>query len=334
MTQDKSRRFSKASLFFLLWLLIIPIMVLSSCGGENQITPTPFTTTITTTPCPTKISRINYQTDYSPILVYILVEGTETYRDSITRTFQITGESLKSEVEPGDRVIMSFMEDADRDKARILDEEVVYVDFPQYAYSPLIQPTLPTNVALSTAEGSFKNFIQTTAVKATDEAYNALLTKTANEHYCAQIEEETTNKDYYQEWNKNRQESIDQFIKNYNQITTNVDLKELPDTTHTIRALAQASDLFEYYCNMSNFKRCYLLVFSNLTSIITNSPDIDQVNLNGVEVLIPLQECTFLADCSETVEKWTAYFKAAGASSVTFISKGDETEFINNEIER
>ena len=58
------------------------------------------------------------------------------------------------------------------------------------------------------------------------------------------------------------------------------------------------------------------------------------MNLDGIKVLTVLEQCVFLSDCSGTVERWTQYLQAAGASSVTFIPKGDAVEFISDYITR
>jgi hypothetical protein len=334
MTNGNRRLFTKsARMPFLLCGMILSLLMLSSCGGETTIPAPTATGTITPTPCPTNISRPAYPAEPPPILIYVLVEGTERYAPLLTPTFDILADVLEAKVEPGDKLIVSFME-YERDVATILHSNVEAVDFPSYAYSPLSIPTVPTYTPVPTNEGSLGSFAKTPTVVAAQTQYSEVMTKVANEQYCSQVEEEAQNKSYFEEWSKNRTESIEQFMANYSHVVTELDLTDLPVNTNPIRALGQSTGLFDLFCDSGAYQKCYLIVFSNLISITTTSPTDDNVNLDGINVIPVLQECTYLSDCSRTIERWTAYFTAAGASSVTFIPKGNESESIISQIAR
>lgn len=314
--------------------LLLSLLLLSSCDGEATVTPTLVEATSTATPCPTNIARKTYVTHYSPVFIYILVEGTKNYKDFVGPALGIVNDMLKARVEPKDKVIVSFMEYLEREQGRIFKGDVEAVAIPQYVYSPLVEPTLPTSIPLPTPEGSLQKFIQTTAVKATETAYSALETQVANNHYCIQVQEEQQNTDYFEDWQKRRQAAIDQFLKNYSNSVAEVKLNNLPETTNPIRALAQASPIFDLYCDSKAYNDCYVIIFSDMTSITTDSPAVDGVNLDGIKVLTVLQRCIYLSDCADTVDRWTQYLRAAGAVSVTFVPKGDEVEFLTNYITR
>lgn len=331
--KKQMKHHTSVSMLSLLFFTIASLLVLSSCG-EREDTPTPIPVVSSNTPCPTNIPRTRHQSEYSPMLIYVLVEGTENYGELITHSFDIMAEVLKVKVEPKDKLLVSLMEYVDIDRTRLFNGEVANVEIPLYVYSPLVQPTLPTSAPLPTTEGSFGNIVQTTAVRVTETAYSGLLTQVADKHNCGQVKEEAQNEILFEEWNDSRQQAINQFLNDYSEAVSKVDLSNLPEITNPIRALSQASELFNLFQNSGIYKKSYLVIFSNLGSVISNPPALDGVDLQGINVFVTLQECTFLSDCSATVSRWDAYFKEAGASTVTFIEMGDEKDVLILRMER
>lgn len=317
----------------LLIFMIVSFLILSSCGDRKD-PPTPVVVLNSNTPCPTYIPRKNFQSEYSPMLVYVLVEGTENYGELITHSFDIMEEVLKTKVQPKDKLLVSFMEYIDIERTRLFNGEVANVEIPPYVYSPLVQPTLPTSVPLPTKAGSFGNIVQTTAVRVTETVYSSLLTQVADKHNCGQIIEEKENQLLFDKWNSDRLQAINQFLNDYSESVSKVDLSDLPETTNPFRALSQASEIFNLFRDSGKFKNSYLIIFSNLGSVISNSPIADGIDLRGINVLVVLQKCTFLSDCSGKVGKWETYFMDAGASAVTFVPKGDEKEVLILHLER
>lgn len=327
-TSHKAQKRNPHFISFITLLILIQL----SCGTSSNNSTT--IAIVTSTTCPTNIPRTNYQSEYSPILIYTLVEGTENYREHIVYSFEILHEVLQNKIQPNDKVLVSFMEYADVELARIFNEEVANVEIPSYTYFPFVQPTIPIITPLPTTEGSFGQIVQTTEVFVTETAYSSLLTQAANDYNCSQIIEENQNRDLYKNWETNRQDAVNEFLNNYSSSIENIDLDNLSEITNPIRAMSQASEIFDLYRNPDTYKKDYLIIFSNLGAVISSPPSGDNINLEGVTVFVTLQECIFLSDCSGTVNRWDTYLKEAGATSVTFIHKGNELDTLLSGIER
>lgn len=335
MTDNDRRKVKTAITSLLLFCLVVIFpVVLSSCDNEvNESAPT-LMPTITQTPCATDIPRTSYPEARSPIFLNVLVEGTESYSDYLGPTFDIVQNVLEARVEPGDKIMVSFMEYLDRANATVFSSDVQSVEAPQYSYSPLNIQSRPTNIPIPTGENTFSTFSKTPEAAATATQYSILLDQDINKGYCAQYEEETQNKEQFDDWSKERQVVIDAFMTDYVTTIEDLELRNLPTTTKTVQTLANSSEIFDLFCDTAEYKDCYLIIFSNLTAVVGNDPAVDRVDLRGVNVLVVLPRCAFLLDCSHTVDKWDAYLSNAGASSVVFIPTGDEAGFLISQIER
>jgi hypothetical protein len=314
---------------------VLLVTAITGCNGsdpavENSSPPTP-------TFCPTKVAVPVQEPNMSPMLLVVLVEGTPSYSESANRSLKILSGVLPNVMEPGDWLIMAWMERSTLNKAVFVNEKVRLIPLPSFpAPPPTPLRTVPTITPKSTPQTRLGIIVATRNAEMTSEALNAISTQTTNDYFCEVQKWYDQKQRLSKEWERKKENAIRDFVAKVNRKIEETNPGELPETTRVFETLSLVSKVFEAECSQDKYSNCVLLIFSDMYEWRKLRPDDVMVDLKNVDVFIVLLDCTFLyqSNCARRVEYWTPHLDAYQARNVSFTTGENIEDFLIESLRR
>jgi len=302
---------------------VLVFVVLVSCTF-TPIDPPPFTVCSPITPA------ISWKDASQPRLLYVIVEGNPAYQTDVKSSFTVLSHILPQISEPGDRLIMAWMEQDTLDKAVFIDVAANPISTPAFPPFPSTQEPTFTPVITSTPaitptmpQSTIGRLAATKNAAGTQAAMEATTTWTMNEYYCSVDEA-------LHAWEKLRQDSKDDFATRVNDQMTQVPAGSHESQSNIFEALRLAAKTLKQECSIEKYHgdcNLVIIVFSDMQDFRQNLPNLQpqDIDLANMDVFVVLWKCKFTYDntplCAQKVNAWSTPLAAYHATS----------EFISNQ---
>lgn len=333
-----SKKMSKKVVFKLALSINLILAILIGCaptsGGPLSL-PTPYDVTPltpTSTPCPgVKIDSSGFK-ESKPVFIVFAIKN-DVFENQWTfesQSYGVVSKVLELAAEPGDSIVIFKLGPLKFRDALVFDGRVGNES------QPNIPPTLtavPSITATTTPIQTLEPGIYKRSTEAAITATQGIIAITAT-HI------ETINKCGQEEWNREfsviatqwaatRVAAKAKFDKGLNAAATPVPSEEENYSRHVFEGLQHATLAFNSECKTQKYRRCLLIVFSDLKDYRTKEPDYfnPPINLENVEVLSVMQNCAVLFDpeCKSAEDIWSNNFLLFGAKNSEYIN-GDDIE--------
>lgn len=257
-------------------------------------------------------------TKYQNKIIYIILQAKPlnqqhelVYKDIISKT-------LQSVVNPGDKIIMAWMEKR--------PEQSIFISSEAPTLEPLIVPKFDiTELELLPTTEINGSYVQSRLLEKTATAvaeYNYYLSEGRN---CEIYAYNSKLLSLTHEWNKNNNENIMNFTNGIVKDLIHQNSDEITSRTQIFEAVSYGLSVLKDRTNTNaNFK--FLIIFSDMVEVRSLRPQELFWDTSNVDVIIPLYRCQYSFSCDDTIEFWKAQFSNDNASSITFLVSEDNIE--------
>ncbi len=319
----------KAVLIFLL----VSFFILNGCDGIGPI-PTPIDRTPsspTSTTCPNIYLATPSSLEDAPVFLAFLLQedaqgqqGWHFSKDSFDTLYRV----LPIIAEPGDRLVIFRLGPPRFDDALVFIGKVGDVSHPSIPSTLTPWPTV-TSTALPTTPTPREPIYQTATAAVASKTQSVIDVTATAVTILNMCGEQVWGSDFAAiatQWEVTRQAAKNVFGTQTSKINSSNDVNGIQNQVY--EGLDQATRAFKAECNNKIYRRCMLLIFSDLEEWRPSPPQFDvPIDLKGVDVISVLLNCPvlFSPDCSAIQNNWSKIFKSFGANSSTFIN-GEEVE--------
>ncbi len=322
----------KIAVGFIQMLLLFSLLLANGCSGNNTaFWPTPTYTSTPTMTCPPIAIDTQSSLQSSPILAVVLFEQqTETNSWAYTaESFQIMRTVLSEAAEPGDRFIFYLLgpRQSDFQHAYVDGLSVGSASRPDIPSTPTLEPTATATIVPTGTMTGYFALATKDAANATQAALLATATHSAFINNCAMGIWATQYADVATQWVVTRASALDQFMDQYDKRVHEHSID--PDrivANQVYEGLTNAAESFKQECN-SKYRRCTLIIFSDLTEWRPKEPDGLAIKFDNVDVISVMLNCNpiYSPDCQAMQETWNRKFSSYHARTVQYIN-GDNVE--------
>ena len=334
----QSKQMSKKAVFKLALSINLILAILIGCapnpGGPLSL-PTPYDVTPltpTNTPCPgVQIDTSGYK-ESKPVFIVFAIKN-DVFENQWTfesQSYGIVSKVLESAAEPGDSIVIFKLGPLEFKDALVFDGRVGKVS------QPSIPPTLtaiPSITATVTPSQTLEPgiFVRNTEVAALATQSIIAITATHIEtlNICGREEWNRKFSSIATQWAATRTAAKAGFDEGLSAVDTPAPFEVENKSRHVFDGLQHSTLAFESECNTQEYRRCLLILFSDLDDYRTKEPDYfdPPIDLENVEVLSVMLNCPVLFDpeCQVVKDRWTDNFSLLGAKSSEF-ANGDDIE--------
>ncbi|MBV6394520.1 MAG: hypothetical protein HFACDABA_00085 [Anaerolineales bacterium] len=321
----------------LVLLLLVSLPLACQSNTTSGILPTPYDLTPPTqtgTPCPEVDINPSGFAENKPVFIVFSIENSlENSRTWVyeAQAYEIVTRVLNSVAEPGDSVVIFELGPLNFSDAIAFDGRVGDVSRPNIPPTLTLIPRIaPTNTPIATSDQGI--FQRSTEVAAT--ATHAVIALTATQiealNRCGREAWEGTFSVIATQWAMTRIAAKNDFDRRLSNATPPIPVDTERYGNQVFEGLQHATIAFNSECDKNIYRRCLLVIISDLTEYRIAQPEYfdPQIDFDKkVEVLSILLNCPVLYDptCSSVVNQWQDIFSSLGAINSTFIN-GDEVE--------
>jgi len=263
-------------------------------------------------------------------MITFLIQDDTTTRDwnYSKNAFEALYRVLPTVTEPGDRIIIFRIGPSNFDDALVFIGTVGNVARPAIASTLTPWPTVTATVTPAQPTSDVPLFQTAAAVVATKTQGWISETATAADilNSCGEAVWANDFAAVATQWEATREAVKLAFGTQTSNITPGSGENAISNQVY--EGLDHATRAFNDECKPNAYRRCLLIVFSDLSDWRPSVPHFQvPVSLKGVEVLSIMLNCPvlFSPNCSGVREKWLQTFKSFGAQNSTFIN-GDNLD--------
>ena len=328
----QTRTWKSTGIKAVLVFILVSFLILNGCTGLGII-PTPIDRTPsspTSTRCPNIYLATPSSLENAPVFLAFLIQedsqgrGWHFSKDSFDTMYRV----LPVITEPGDRLVVFRLGPPKFDDALVFIGKVGDVSHPSIPSTLTPWPTVTSTIPPTTPTP--KEPIYQTATAAVASKTQSVIDVTATAVTILNIcGEQVWGSDFAvmaTQWEVTRQAAKNVFGTKTSNINPNNGVNGIQNQVY--EGLDHATRAFKAECNNGIYRRCMLIIFSDLTEWRPSAPQFDvPIDLKGIDVMSVLFNCPvlFSPDCSAVQNNWSKIFKSFGANSSTFIS-GEEVE--------
>lgn len=332
----QSKQMSKKAVFKLALSINLILAILIGCasnpGGPLSL-PTPYDVTPltpTNTPCPgVQIDTSGYK-ESKPVFIVFAIKN-DVFENQWTfesQSYGIVSKVLELAAEPGDSIVIFKLGPLEFKDALVFDGRVGNV------FQPLIPPTLtavPSITATNTPSQTLEPGIFVRQTEESAQQTQAVVEITAtyieNLNRCGKDEWERLFSSSATQWAATRAAAKAGFDEELSAVATPAPFEVENKSRHVFEGLWHSSLAFESECKTQEYRRCLLILFSDLDDYRTKAPVYfdPPIDLENVEVLSVMLNCPVLFDpeCQAVLDGWTDNFSLLGAKSSEFANADD-----------
>jgi len=271
--------------------------------------------------CPYELTADYHIYDFGSLdskYVYVLIDQSYNYKFT-TKDLELIKKTVIPNIFPGDRLVVAWINLERGTQTIIFDERIERVRIPQFPPTltpPPVTPTLTRSNTTTTIQG-----IQIQTNQAIERDNKVIKEK----YYCKIGEWNATSDDIFQKWKDAQKKNIDSFSEKANTVLQPSLAKAISGGKLLYESLSTASQMLHSAMAKRQHQRYILIVFSDMHDWRPSKPSDIQINLNGIDTLIILQNCDYEINCQIKID-WESQLTSFGALNPLFFVKEDNIE--------